>query len=107
MPAATIESFQVKSLGSVIYKNINGVEQYVPEGFNINMVMQPLVPSSQGVTYAGARSTADPKIVDSVQAITTKFDEALLGDVNAAEVKARDDAFKKATDAGQSGGQGT
>jgi len=105
MPAATIESFQVKALGSVIYKNIKGKEQYVPEGFNVNMVLQPLVPSSQGVTYAGARSTIEPGIVDSVQAITTEFDEALLGDVNAAKDDADQNASQAATDAVYGGGQ--
>ena len=59
MPAATIESFQVKSIGSVILKDIGGHTQFLPEAFNINMILQPLVPSSQGITFAGAHSTME------------------------------------------------
>ena len=95
MPAATIESFQLKSIGSVI--NVNGV--FIPEGFNVNIVLQPLVPSSHGVTYAGAYSNVDPGLLNSVNAITD-IDENQVKELSDAEKKAKDEAERKTADSG-------
>lgn len=67
MPAATIESFQLKSVGSVITKN----KKLIPEGFDITIILQPLVPSSHAVTYAGGYSyDENSEYIKDVQAIT-------------------------------------
>ena len=93
MPAATIESFQLKSVGSVI--NINGV--FIPEGFNVNIVLQPLVPSSHGVTYAGAYSYSEgSKLLEGVNAITN-IDETAVAQLSEAENKAKQAAANAGT----------
>ena len=100
MPAATIESFQVKSIGSVILKNIRGHTQFLPEAFNINMILQPLVPSSQGITFAGAHSTMYDVDLKDFSAISNTVDEKLEEVANNILNNQTQKAFENSTDEG-------
>ena len=92
MPAATIESFQLKSIGSVF---VDENKRFIPEGFNVNIVLQPLVPSSHGVTYAGAESYDETSnLLQSVNAITNEVDEKLVKQVSAAQEKVEQEESK-------------